>query len=490
MADRIFGFDFPKLQPDQHVPFEPCIPTFTDGYKLTQWRMYPHKTKASFAYWEARPGARYSENMLSGLQYLCYRYFTGRVITPEWIDASEQDARSYIQDCKFNRPMWEYLLEKYGGYLPIRLRAVPEGLVIPVGNVLMTLEPTCPDTDGEIMRGITGHMETVLQNLWFPSTVGTISRHVRLTIKQMMERTCDTMAGLPFMLHDFGMRGAGSPESAAMGGAAHLINFLGSDTLTARDIIRIFYNDGTGNPFDMSFSVNASEHSNMTSLGREGEKAMIEHIMDEFPTGILSQVIDSYDVFACARDILGRDLRDKIMNRQGVFVARPDSGDPVSTMLKLCNIFGEKFGVIENSKGYKLLPPYLRVLWGDGLNEEKIYTILREMANAGWSAGNVATFGMGGGLLHAGFDRDTQRFAFKCSAQLQDGQWVDIFKDPVDSTKSSKKGRLMLVRHENGQYETAQEGAYPKERDILQDVLVNGRMVRHQAFQDIRALAV
>ena len=285
------------------------------------------------------------------------------------------------------------------------------------------------------------------------------------------------------------IRGATSTESAKLCGSAHLISFKGTDTIPALIIPENYYNDNT----IYGLSVQATEHSVMTSLGEEGEIKQAINVIDKAKDGILSIVIDSYNYkeFLKQASIKGNKLNAKIIEflektEGNKVVFRPDSGEPVSTTLDCLKILGKGFGTTKTIEGYKIFAKNIGLLWGDGLNYHKIRDILFGMKSNGWAAQNII-FGMGGGL-HSSVNRDTQRNAFKCSAQLRDGTWYDIFKNPLDSSKKSKTGRLKLVK-ENNYFKT-----YPiasKKEDYLKTVFKNGELIKQESFQDIknRALA-
>jgi nicotinamide phosphoribosyltransferase len=181
------------------------------------------------------------------------------------------------------------------------------------------------------------------------------------------------------------------------------------------------------------YSVVATEHSVMTARGPEGEFQVVQEQFDRFPTGILSLVIDSYDWKRFVSEYIGTTLKDRVLSRKGTLVLRPDSGAPVTVMLELLGILEEKFGMTVNSKGYKVLPKQVRVLWGDGIDRNGIIQIMDALEKAGYSIENIACFGMGGGLLQK-VNRDVQRFAFKSSEQCREENgvdvWHDIYKSP------------------------------------------------------------
>ena len=226
----------------------------------------------------------------------------------------------------------------------------------------------------------------------------------------------------------------------------------------------------------------------MTSLGEEGEVKQAINVIDNAKDGILSMVIDSYNYreFLKQASTKGNELNDKInefleKTDGNKVVFRPDSGEPVSTTLDCLNILWEGFGTVKTTKGYKIFAKNIGLLWGDGLNYHKIRDILFGMKSNGWAAQNII-FGMGGGL-HSSVNRDTQRNAFKCSAQLRNGTWHDIFKNPLDSSKKSKTGRLKLVK-ENSHFKTVPIS--DERKDYLQTVFKNGELIRKENFRDIK----
>jgi len=448
------------------------ICTLTDSYKFTHHSQYPKGTEAVYSYFESRTGAQFDETVFFGLQYLIKKHLVGQVVTQAKIDAAASLADAHVGPGIFNREGWEHILNVHDGYLPIRIRAVAEGTPVPTNNVLMTVENTDP-----YCFWLTNHLETVLTHVWYSSTVATLSRHVKKMIKKYLTQTAMSNAGLDFMLHDFGFRGTSSVESAGIGGLGHLVNFQGTDTLRAIETGMEYYNSGV-----CAFSVPATEHSVMTSNGPEGEEAIVAQLLENHPTGLLSVVGDSYDIFDFASVVMGETFKEAILARDGVFVIRPDSGDPITTVLKLLMILGEKFGYETNDKGFKVLNPKVRIIWGDGLDYTMIEGILFATTKEGWSAENLV-FGMGGGLLQK-INRDTQRFAFKCSAQQRDGGWHDVWKDPIDKSKASKRGRLQLV--DVAGYQTAPDNG---QGGLLRTVFLDGEMHNITDFESIRARA-
>ncbi|AKM38741.1 nicotinate phosphoribosyltransferase [Burkholderia contaminans] len=454
----------------------------TDSYKASHFLQYPPDASAMFSYVESR-GGRYDRTVFFGLQMLLKEYLC-KPITHAMID----EARDFftVHGEPFNEAGWRYVVERYDGYLPVKIRAVPEGSVVPVHNVLMTVE--CDDPQ---VFWLASYLETMLLRVWYPVTVATRSWHLRQTIRRFLEKTDDDLAQLPFKLHDFGARGVSSAESAAIGGAAHLVNFMGSDTVLGVLAANRFYREPMA-----AYSVPAAEHSTITSWGREHEADAYRNMIRRFglPGAIVSVVSDSYDLFA-ALDLWGGELRQAVLDSGATLVVRPDSGDPVAIVLQTVRALDASFGSTVNGKGRRVLNR-VRVIQGDGVDELSIEAILSALDDAGYAAGNVV-FGMGGGLLQQ-VNRDTQRFAMKCSAIRRGGVWHDVCKDPVtDQGKRSKKGWLTLLRHfRTGEYRTTTLPAAWDDRmlegeweDALETVFDTGRLLVDTSFAQVRARA-
>ncbi|MGC4002327.1 MAG: nicotinamide phosphoribosyltransferase domain-containing protein [Pirellulales bacterium] len=266
----------------------------TDSYKVSHYKQYPPGTQTVYSYFESR-GGEFPETVFFGLRYFLERYLAGQVVTNEKIHAAEKLLeRHFASGSFFNREGWRHIVDAHGGKLPIRIKSVPEGTVVPTGNVLMTIENTDPSC-----YWLTNYLETLLVQVWYPSTVATQSRSMKQTIAGYLRRT-GTIEGLPFKLHDFGFRGVSSVETAALGGAAHLINFLGTDNLAGIALAQQCYDAEMP-----GFSIPAAEHSTLTSWGREHEVDAYRNMLSQFPTGLVAVVSDSYDIFNACDRILG-----------------------------------------------------------------------------------------------------------------------------------------------------------------------------------------
>ena len=472
----------------------------TDSYKVSMWKQYPEGTEYVYSYIESR-GGKYFRTEFLGVQALAKEL--AKPITQEDIDLADKIWTAHGEP--FNRAGWQYILEVHNGRLPIRIRAAREGLVIPTRNVLCTIENTDPKC-----YWLTTWVETAaLRAIWYPTTVGTTSWHIKQELLAYLEKSGDP-SSISFKLHDFGARGVSSGESAAIGGAAHLVNFMGTDTMSGvLHVMDVYGGDVCG------FSIPAAEHSTITSWGRENEVDAYRNMVKQFgkPGALVAVVSDSYDIYkAC--EMWGTELKDDVVNSGATVVIRPDSGDPVVVLPKMLRILAEKFGYTTNSKGYKVLNN-VRFIWGDGINSVSLSSILRCVVDvAGYSADNIA-FGMGGGLLQQ-CDRDTLKFAMKCSAvgiriatrpeddwskisgnpadkpETTKIMWQDVFKDPAtDPGKASKKGRVELWES-GGEYETA---AMPATRwvdkglgwkEAMQTYFEDGEIKFTQTFEQVR----
>jgi nicotinamide phosphoribosyltransferase len=447
----------------------------TDSYKASHAFQYPPGTTRVFSYIESR-GGRFDRTVFFGLQMYLKQYLS-QPITREMVDEAEIFWKAHGEP--FFRKGWDYIVDRHGGRLPVVIRAPREGSVIPTHNALLTIENTDPEC-----FWLTSFLETaLLRAVWYPTTIASLSWQAKQIIRSALVESSDDPEGqLPFKLHDFGARGVSSKESAGIGGAAHLVNFMGSDTVTGVLYANHFYKCQMA-----GFSIPAAEHSTITSWGRSREADAYANMINQFgkPGALVAVVSDSYDIMNAAREIWGGELKKLVMDSGSTLVVRPDSGDPLTVPVDVVEALGERFGYTTNSKGYKVLPSCVRVIQGDGITIESLPKILGNLLGRGWSADNVA-FGMGGGLLQQ-VNRDTQKFAMKCSAALVNGEWIDVYKDPItDPGKKSKRGRLMLTR-ERGHWETMVSGSGFDWANCLMTVWENGNLVRDWTFDEVRA---
>jgi nicotinamide phosphoribosyltransferase len=444
----------------------------TDSYKTSHWLQYPEGTEGVFSYVESRGGA-YDKAVMFGLQAYIKEYLS-KPITKRNIDDADKVLTAH--GVPFNKEGWEYILKEHKGYLPVRIKAVPEGTVVPIKNVLATIENTDPKC-----FWLTSYLETsMLRAIWYGTTVCTVSWRIKQIIKDYMDLTGADMSGVDFKLHDFGARGVSSLESAGIGGSAHMVNFKGSDTIEGLLHAMKYYD--TEMP---AFSIPAAEHSTITSWGRENEANAYSNMIKKYKdNGVFAVVSDSYDIYHAVDVIWGQTLAQQVIDSGATVVIRPDSGNPVEVVTTIVEMLADRFGYTTNALGYKLLNN-VRVIQGDGINETTILQLLARVTSLGYSADNLV-FGMGGALLQH-MDRDTMQWAMKCSAMKISGKWQDVFKDPVtDHTKKSKRGRITLSLDE-GKYVTVLEANAKNE--VLEVVFEDGKLIKEDTFEEIRARA-
>jgi nicotinamide phosphoribosyltransferase len=462
----------------------------TDVYKMGHMEQYPKGTTKVYSYLLARSDKKMPETLFYGLQYylkkLCARPTDAHMI--EFLDYRKNilgtNASKAIEDKCHN-------LVKLG-YLPIKIKAVREGQVIPVRNALMTIESMHPE-----FYWMVGFVESLLLKVWNTTTVASNSRKLRALCKRYADETCDDDGHVQFQVHDFGYRGCSSEETAALSGSAHLISFLGTDTITAIKLIKETY--GCKEPIGLS--VPASEHSVMCAFGKENEFAGFEHMLELYPTGILSQISDTYDLWNVLTNFAER-LKSRILERDGKFVFRPDSGDPPKIIcgdadeatgspewFGSLRLLDKTFGSKKNSKGYRVLNPKVGLIYGDGMFYDRFERTLETMKIMGYASSNLV-IGSGGILLQQ-FNRDDMGFAIKATFAEVNGELRELMKDPVtDHKKKSHKGLVALMKDQDGRYFTKDQcTAEEEEKSLLETVFLNGELKRMTTFDEIRALA-
>lgn len=441
----------------------------SDSYKYSQWQQYPEGITKMYSYFESRGGetGKYSKNLVQffGLQYYLKKYLSVEV-TVEMVEEAREIITAH--GLPFNYDGWMRVVNVHGGKIPLKIKAVQEGVIVTRHNVLMTIE----STDSELFW-LVGWVETLLMKVWYPTTVATLGYNIRELITSFMNETADTIDKVPFMLHDFGYRGVSSEEQAGIGGMAHLVNFMGTDTVAGIVYARKFYNATMP-----GFSIPASEHSTITAWGQgsENEKQGFINMIDKFGkiSDIYACVSDSWDFYEAINSWI--DLKANIIAAGGQLVIRPDSGDALTNIMYALRKLSHEdaFGYTINSKGYKVLNN-VALIQGDGVNGNQIYDILSAMKSEGFSAQNIA-FGMGGALLQGNFEspinRDTHKFAIKCSAVEIDGITREVYKDPItDRGKRSKRGYLDL-KLIDGEYETVEYDHFPTQAELEASQLI------------------
>lgn len=458
----------------------------TDSYKASHFLQYPAGASGMFSYIESR-GGEYDKTLFFGLQMILKEYLA-QPVTAAMVDEAAEFFAAHGEP--FDAEGWRYIVNEYQGFLPVRIAAVPEGTLVDGRNILCAIE--C--TDARVFW-CASYIESMLLRIWYPITVATRSWSIRQTIRKYLELTSDNPSGqLPFKLHDFGARGVSSAESAAIGGCAHLVNFMGSDTVLGVMAARTYYGEAMA-----GYSIPAAEHSTITSWLRQNEAEAYRNMIRQFggEGKIFAVVSDSYNIFNACDNLWGRELKQEVLASGATLVIRPDSGEPAEVVLRVARILEQRFGITHNAKGYKLLNK-VRIIQGDGINEDSIRAILEALTADHFSTDNIA-FGMGGVLLQA-LNRDTLQFAMKCSAIRVNGEWRDVYKEPLtDPGKVSKKGRLTLIRNrDTGEFMTIRknigdigdgQGVPADWQESLLPVWDGGKLLKDWQFAEIRSRA-
>lgn len=428
----------------------------TDVYKMAHMTMYPDDLTKIYSYLIPRKGDKFSSTVFFGLQYYISEYLDqSRFPTLEDVDEFMHFKEQIVGPAHSEviRDKLEALVKL--GYWPLKIEAVPEGSIINTGNVLATFESTHPD-----FPWVVGFLESLFLKVWNTCTVATNSLRFRQIAQKWADKTCDNDLHVPFQVHDFGYRGCSSEETAMLSGMAHLVSFNGTDTVPAVWGAQEYYAADT----TAGLSVPASEHSVMCSYGPENEDDAFDSIIKKYPSGVLSIVSDTYNLWRVLTEY-ATSRRDLIEARDGKVVFRPDggfpphivAGDPTArtgTVERFGSVelLSHAFGYEINSKGYKTLNPKVGIIFGEGMTHERFDHTCELLANKGFASSNFV-IGVGGLLLQS-HTRDDLGFALKATYAERNGVPIDLIKNPVTSpSKKSHSGLLKLVKTDHG-YET------------------------------------
>jgi nicotinamide phosphoribosyltransferase len=499
----------------------------TDGYKTGHHQQYPKGTTLVYSNFTPRSN-KYAPKGCNEVVV-----FGTQMVMQQLHDAFQNDFFSRPKDevCgEMKRELSMYLGTDYDvshfealhdlGYLPICVKALPEGTKVPMKVPVLTIYNTVPD-----FYWVTNYLETILSNLlWKPMTSATIAHQYRKVLTKWMEKTDAERAWfIDWQGHDFSMRGMDSVDAVISSGLGHLTSFLGSDSLPTIYGARKYY-DAEGM---VCGSVNATEHSVMCAGGKEDEVETFRRLLETYPTGILSVVSDTWDLWkVCTEHVV--TLKEEILARDGKLVIRPDSGDPVDILCGTLKAYdsstGEDYhksykvrekGVIEllwdvfggtiNEQGYKVLDPHIGAIYGDSITIERADEICRRLEAKGFASTNVV-LGIGS-FTYQYNTRDTFGFAMKATyVELQEpvyGDMIDqglntkivgreIFKDPItdDGTKKSATGLLAVFENENdGTYELIDHCDWKTENSgELRTIYFNGEFHNETTLTQIRSL--
>eukprot|EP01114_Cavostelium_apophysatum_P007401 TRINITY_DN1949_c0_g1_i3.p1 TRINITY_DN1949_c0_g1~~TRINITY_DN1949_c0_g1_i3.p1 ORF type:complete len:532 (-),score=140.66 TRINITY_DN1949_c0_g1_i3:48-1580(-) len=435
-------------------PADITIAVMTDSYKATHYLQYP-ESKCMVAYGEFRaPFENNKEDsrfVFYGIRYIVQTYLE-RKWTVEDVEKAEHFYSTHMPGgtpFPFPKDLFLKFIKENDGYFPLKLEAIPEGSVVHIHTPVYQMTAY-----GEYSRLCT-FFETILTQVWYPTCVATLSRMTKELIEESFEKSVDEeFFGLVnSRLHDFGFRGCTCVEQSVIGGAAHLLNFEGSDTLSAGYYVQYALNNGK----PLATSIPASEHSVMTSWKTEREA--ISNMIKHFGSGPFSTVLDSYDYERALNKVVP-SLAAEHKKKGGFWVFRPDSGDPVEAIMMALRAGENAFGTTTNKKGYKVING-AGCLQGDGINKAVVVKIIEKALAEGYSAQNIV-YGMGGGLLQK-VNRDTMSFATKLSyIEYADGRKRDVMKLPkTDAGKVSLPGILRVKKNP----QTGLESVLPRESD-------------------------
>lgn len=432
---------------------------YTDFYKCDHRRQYPDGTTNVYSNLTPRisrlPGI--DGVMVFGIQYFVQDYL-GRRFQEGFFQRRKEEVIGDYQR-RMNTSLGkgaittEHLEALHDlGYLPLHIKALPEGTICPLRVPVLTITNTHKD-----FAWLPNFMETILSNvLWHPMTAATIAYEYRKILSLFAENTSDIPDLVKWQGHDFSMRGHSSFESSLVSGAAHLLSFTGTDTIPAIDWLEHFYGANADQEM-VGGSVPATEHSVMCLGGQSTELDTYRRLITEiYPSGIVSIVSDTWDYWHVVNTTI-RSLRDEIMARNGKVVIRPDSGDPEKIICGdpnaehgspawrgTMNILWEIFGGEINSKGFKQLHPSIGVIYGDSITLERCKAICHNLADQGFASTNMV-FGIGS-YTYQYVTRDTFGFAMKATYGVVNGEAREIFKDPITDggIKKSAKGLLCV----------------------------------------------
>lgn len=436
-----------------------------DSYKVDHENQLPSMIRQILSAGVPRKGNKFTDEIVSlGLRYVSARYLSIQY-TMEMIDEAEIETKEH--GYSFNRKRWENIVLNHGGYLPIELRAVPEGTVLPPNTATYFIK----NEDDPLLSWIPSWVETQVQrSAWKFTTVSTTLRSILKDMIEFAEETGTSLDHVTYALHNFGDRGADSLESAIIVGITHALFFKGSDCLQTNRWLKSLYGDNPETRKRFVSSVIASEHmimcANSDASHRNDSKALemmlnrLEEVLDNHEKGldlnvlpVVSIVCDTYDTDRFVRRFVGVDFKERIIQlgaRGGKVVIRPDSGNATEIPVHVIELLMEAFGYTTNDKGFKQLPSFIGVIQGDGINQLSIRAIFDNMRKKKFAFGNII-FGMGGALTH-GEGRDEFSFSQKATwMKFLNGTEVDLFKDPItDSGKRSYKGDITTYITDSG----------------------------------------
>lgn len=471
----------------------------TDGYKTGHHQQYPEGTEQVYSNWTPR-SSKYApegcDRVLSfGQQYVItwlHDYFdTNFFLRPKEQVCNEiEEELSLYLNAPYDGSHYRALHDL--GYLPIRVKSLPEGIEVPVRVPMLTVVNTHKD-----FYWVTNFLETILSTmLWQPMTSASIALlYKRIFKKWVLKTDAENLSFIDFQGHDFSMRGMGGLQSALSSGLGHAAVFLGSDTLPVISGMRKYYN---AEGFVIG-SVNATEHSVMCAGTKDDEIGTFRNLMNTYPKGILSVVSDTWDLWKVLTAYLPT-LKEEILGRDGKLVIRPDSGDPVDIICGtnremngstpqekgVVELLWETFGGTVNEQGFKVLDSHIGAIYGDSITTERAENICQRLHDKGFASTNVI-LGIGS-FTYQFKTRDTFGFAMKATSVVVNGQRREIFKDPItdDGVKKSAKGLVKVVKEDNDYVLVDQVTEEEEKEGELKVIYEDGRFRENINLQTIR----
>lgn len=476
---------------------------YTDFYKTDHRRQYPEGTTKVYSNLTARISRlkNIDSVVVFGIQYFIHDFLQRR-FNESFFKADKAKVIALYQrrmDTALGKDAitTKHLEDLHDlGYLPLRIKALPEGSICPLKVPMLTITNTHPD-----FAWLPNFLETILSNvLWHPMTSATIAFEYRKLLDKYACETSDIPELVKWQGHDFSMRGQSSFESSLVSGGAHLLSFTGTDTIPCIDWLENFYAANSEKEL-IGGSVPATEHSVMCLGGKETEYETYRRLITEvYPKGFVSIVSDTWNYWEVLDKTI-RSLKDTILSRDGKVVIRPDSGDPETILCGdksaavgsleakgTLQILWEIFGGTVNSKGYKQLDSHIGVIYGDSITLERCESICKHLKEQGFASTNMV-FGIGS-YTYQYVTRDTFGFAMKATYGEVNGHAKEIFKDPLTDggIKKSAKGLLRVNEEYSNEFTLSECVTKEEEKDgALEDVFVDGYCVRNQSLSEIRA---
>lgn len=482
-----------------------------DFYKISHREQYPENTEIVYSTWTPR-SAKYlpdtDEVVAFGFQGFIKGFLIDFFNDNFFSQPKEEIVANYSRIIRNTlgvvNPDTSHIEDLHDlGYLPLKIKALKEGTLVPLRVPMLTVQ----NTDTRFFW-LTNYIETLAScELWQSATSATIARKYRKILDKYAIETTGTTAGVEFQGHDFSMRGMGGLQAAAKSGAGHLLSFVGTDTIPAVMYLEEHYNANVENEL-VGCSVPASEHSVMCAGGKESEFKTYERLIkDIYPTGIVSIVSDTWDLWKVLSEII-EPLKDDILARDGgpesldKVVIRPDSGDPVKIICGdpdapleslaskgVVEVLWDIFGGTTTDSGYKILDSHIGCIYGDAITTERCEEICRQLKLKGFASTNMV-YGIGS-YTYQYNTRDTLGFAMKSTLCVVNGDEKKIFKDPItdDGTKKSATGAVAVFADDSGKLFYKDELFLSEAEDgLLELVFEDGVLLRDQSLAEIREI--